>query len=94
MDRRLGFICVLALAATSAEAGPGSERKREPPEIRPPAPQEVPIPRPRVAPRAPESASTGASTPQRRDATDLGFEAEKEEEAWLKRRRTAPLKRQ
>jgi hypothetical protein len=39
------------------------------------------------------SASTGASAPERRGGTDLGYEAEKEEEEFQKKKRTAPLRR-
>jgi hypothetical protein len=92
MDRVLFFLCALVLAATPAQAGNGVEGKPERPVVRPPAPREVPLPQPRVEVREEDNASTGPSAPERRSGTDLGFEAEKEEEAWQKRRRTAPLK--
>ena len=47
----------------------------------------IPLGRPRN-----DDASAGASSPERRSGTDLGFEAEKEEEEFLKKQRTAPLK--
>lgn len=92
MVRLLFVLCAALPAATPAGAGAGIEGKPEKPAIRPTLPREAPIPRPRVERRAPESASTGAGAPERRGGTDLGFEAEKEEEAWQKQRRTAPLK--
>lgn len=93
MERILFFLCVLLLAATPAGAGNG---------LAPPAsgrPEARAVPKPdegkpgrlvRPQPDRPDNASGGASSaPERRGGTDLGYEAEKEEEAWLKKERKA-----
>lgn len=86
MDRLLFLLCCIVLAATPAQ-GRESNRVPEKPGARKDDATTRPAPR-----RDRENASTGASAPERRGGTDLGFEAEKEEEAFLKKKRTAPLK--
>ena len=94
MDKVLFVLCALILAATPAEGANGVDATPRKGELRIPRDKGVPAPHPGMDERRREgeSASTGASAPERRSGTDLGFEAEKEEEAWLKERRTAPLK--
>jgi hypothetical protein len=83
--RLLLSLCCALLAAAPTH---GAERDRAP--GKPAAEKD---PRGRAAQeRDRDSASTGASSPERRGGTDLGFEAEKEEEELLKKKRTAPLK--
>jgi hypothetical protein len=79
------FLCCALLATASAH---GAERDRAPGK---PAAEKDPKGR-AAQERDRDSASTGASSPERRGGTDLGFEAEKEEEELLKKKRTAPLK--
>ena len=86
MARLLLLLCCAVLAATPARAA-----EREPGPAKPAA-EKDPKGRP-AQQRDRESASAGASSPERRGGTDLGFEAEKEEEEFLKKKRTAPLKR-
>lgn len=83
MDKLLFLACAVILAATPAQEtyASGPEKKTAKSPRVGPAPQ-----------RERDSASTGSSTPERRRGTDLGYEAEKEEEAFLKKKRTAPLK--
>ena len=86
MDKLLFAVCAVVLAATPVQAtdsGDGSRKKAEAAQ----SPRAGPAPQ-----RERDSASTGSSTPERRRGTDLGYEAEKEEEAFLKKKRTAPLK--
>ena len=94
MDRILFVVCALILAATPAQGANGVEATPRKDELRIPRDKGIQAPRPRMDERRRdgENASTGASAPERRGGTDLGFEAEKEEEAWQKERRTAPLK--
>jgi hypothetical protein len=87
MDKLLFLVCAVVLAATPAQGTGGSDAPTKKAEAAKgartgPAPQ-----------RERDSGSTGSSsTPERRRGTDLGYEAEKEEEAFLKKKRTAPLK--
>ena len=95
MERILFYLCVLLLAATPAEAGNGLDAAGRPEGRTLPKPDDGKAGRlVRPQPELPDDASAGASSaPERRGGTDLGYEAEKEEEAWLKKRRTtAPLK--
>jgi hypothetical protein len=86
MVRLPALLCAALLAGASVQA---EERDRPPGK---PAVEKTDS-RERMSPqRERDSASTGASAPERRGGTDLGFEAEKEEEAFLKKKRTAPLK--
>jgi hypothetical protein len=88
------LVCAVVLSATPAQGGSGTDPNARSPVLKAPAEEpgraREPLPRPRADPR--DNASTGASTPERRGGTDLGYEAEKEEEAFLKKKRTAPLK--
>ncbi len=86
MDKLLFLVCAVVLAATPAQGTHGSNALKSKAEAAKgaragPAPQ-----------RERDSASTGSSTPERRRGTDLGYEAEKEEEAFLRKKRSAPLK--
>ncbi len=90
MDRLPLLLCALMIAATPAWSGNGTDGSGRSPELRLPADKHDKA-RP-ARQRERDNASTGASAPERRGGTDLGFEAEKEEEAFLKKKRTAPLK--
>lgn len=90
MERILFFLCALLLAATAAGAGngPDAAKRREGSAVRKPDDGNGRLVRPQ--PDRPDNASGGASSaPERRGGTDLGYEAEKEEEAWLKKERKA-----
>jgi hypothetical protein len=86
MARVLLTLCCVLLAAPAVQ---GAERDRAPGKA---AAEKDPKGRTAQQHRDRDSASTGASSPERRGGTDLGFEAEKEEEELLKKKRTAPLK--
>lgn len=95
MDRALFLLCVLILAATPAHGGNRVDPGQRAEGLELPKPDDGKAGRlVRPRPELPDNASTGASSaPERRGGTDLGYEAEKEEEAWLKKQRTtAPLK--
>jgi hypothetical protein len=91
MDKLLFLLCGLLVAMTPAN-GQGIDTSRKPDARIPEEDAGKRSPPGRTPDASRESASTGASAPQRRGGTDLGFEAEKEEEEFLKKRRTAPLK--
>lgn len=86
MDKLLFAVCAAVLAATPVQGTDGSNAPNKKAEAAKGA-RTGPEPQ-----RERDSASTGSSTPERRRGTDLGYEAEKEEEAFLKKKRTAPLK--
>jgi hypothetical protein len=86
MDKLLFLVCAVVLAATPAQGTGGSDAPKRKAEAAKGAPT-APAPQ-----RERDSASTGSSTPERRRGTDLGYEAEKEEDEFLKKKRTAPLK--
>lgn len=86
MDKLLFAVCAVVLAATPVQGTDSSNGPKKKAEA-------AKSPRAGTAPqRERDSASTGSSAPERRRGTDLGYEAEKEEEAFLKKKRTAPLK--
>lgn len=90
MGRLLFFLCAFLLAATPAQGGNGIDPERRPQGLTVPTPdggRPGRLVRPR--PELPGNASAGASSaPERRGGTDLGYEAEKEEEEFLRKRRT------
>lgn len=85
MDRVLFLLCCAVLAGAPAQG-----QDRDVPRQKAVGKDDRVRPAPPLRER--EQASTGASAPERRGGTDLGFEAEKEEEEFLKKKRTAPLK--
>lgn len=94
MDKLLFVVCAAVLAATPAQGTSEADGKPPRPGLTPPEESRERAPDPARRPRADsrDNASTGASSPERRRGTDLGYEAEKEEEEFLKKKRIAPLK--
>ena len=95
MDKLLFILCFLVLAATPAGAsdlgGKGIDTTQRRPGLRVPDEDRGTLRIP-LGKQRDENASAGTSAPERRRGTDLGYEAEKEEEAFQKKQRTAPLK--
>lgn len=96
MEKILLILCWALLAATpvgaSGPGGSGIDSAARGPGLRTPEDDQGKLRIPLGKPRE-ESASSGASAAaQRPRGTDLGYEAEKEEEEFLKKQRTAPLK--
>ena len=95
MDKLLFTLCLLVLAATPTGAsdlgGKGIDTTQRRPGLRLPEEDKGTLRIP-LGKQREENATAGAGAPERRRGTDLGYEAEKEEEAFLKKQRTAPLK--